>query len=254
VKGAENAARRSGVTGRSSACSRMNRVLSLVLAGVLASGCSPTRIVEQRIAEALPRTVGPADAWDVTVQGLRPRGAARVVAVGTNVRPEPAPAQAGRAPAIERLDLVLTDVTSDGRRLTGVGGTHATATLTTAALTEAIAADGALASPVVLLREPDGLAVRGRPAYDGFVLPIAEVAVEGRLVAGADGTVRLDVQRVRAAGLPLPDVVEREIEARVNPVADLRRTRARLRVMAVRVEGTRLVVEAEADPAALVRR
>ncbi len=214
--------------------------------GLLAAGCSPTRIVEQRIAEALPRAVGPADAWDVTVQGLRPRGAERVVAVGTNVRPT-------GAPAIERLDLVLTDVTSDGRRLTGVGTARATATLATSALTAAVAAEGALASPVVLLREPDGFSVRGRPAYDGFTLPVAEVAVEGRLVAGADGTVRLDVERVRAAGLPLPDVVEREIEARINPVADLRRTRARLRVTAVRVEGTRLVVEADADPAALVR-
>lgn len=227
----------------------MNRfALPLVaLAGLLAAGCSPTRLVEERIAEALPRAVGPADAWDVTVQGLGARGADRVVAVGTNVRPT-------GGPAIERLDLVLTDVTSDGRRLTGVGAGRATATLSTAALTDAVAADGALASPVVVLREPDGFAVRGRPTFDGLALPVAEVAVEGRLVAGADGTVRLDVQRVRAAGLPLPGVVEREIEARVNPVADLRRTRARLRVTAVRVEGTRLVVEADADPAALVRR
>ena len=226
----------------------MNRVLCFVLglASLLASGCSPTRLVEGRIAEVLPRAVGPADAWDVTVQGLRPRGAERVLAVGTNVRP------AG-APLVERLDLVLTDVTSDGRRLTGVAAARATATLATSALTEAIAAQGTLASPVLVLSAPDRLAVRGRPAYDGFTLPIAEVAVEGRLVAGADGTVRLDVERVRAGGLPLPDVVEREIEARVNPVADLRRTRARLRVTAVRVEGTRLVVEAEADPAALVR-
>lgn len=226
----------------------MNRVLLLVLgvAGLLA-GCSPTRLVEARIAEALPRAVGPADAWDVTVQGLGARGADRVVAVGTNVRP------AG-GPVVERVDLVLTDVRSDGRRLTGVGTARATATLATAALTDAVAAEGALASPVVVLREPDGFAVRGRPAYDGFTLPVAEVAVEGRLVAGADGTVRLDVERVRAGGLPLPGAVEREIEARVNPVADLRQTRARLRVTAVRVEGTRLVVEADADPAALVRR
>ncbi len=224
---------------------------SLLLTGLLAagliSGCSPTRIVEGRIAEALPRAVGPAEAWDVTVQGLRPRGAERVVAVGTGVRP------AG-APVLERLELVLTDVTSDGRRLTGAATARATATLATSALAEAVAAEGVLASPTLVLREPDGLAVRGRPVYEGFTLPIAEVAVEGRLVAGADGTVRLDVERVRAGGLPLPGAVEREIEARVNPVADLRRTRARLRVTAVRVEGTRLVVEADADPAALVRR
>ncbi len=225
---------------------RLLLALTLTLA---AAGCSPTGIVETRIAESLPRLIGPADAYTVDVDGLglSSASAERVAVVGTNVRPT-------GAPVIARLDVDLRDVQADRttRRLSRVGSARATARITATALAEAVAAEGVVRDPVVTLAAPDRLTLRGRPVYDGRALPAGTVEASGRLVP-ADGAVRFEVESVRALGLPLPGAVARELTERVNPVADLRRTRAGLRVTAIRVEAGELVLEMTADPASLTR-
>lgn len=226
----------------------MRPALALVLVLAVA-GCSPTRIVETRIAESLPRLIGPADAYTVEVEGLglSSARAERVAVVGTNVRPE-------GAPVVARLDVDLRDVQADRatRRLSRIGSARATARITAAALAAAVAAEGSVRDPVVTLGAPDRLTLRGRPVYEGRALPTGTVEASGRLVV-ADGAVRFEVESVRALGLPLPGAVARELTERVNPVADLRQTRARLRVTAIRVESGSLVLDATADPAALTR-
>lgn len=220
----------------------------LALALLAVTGCNLTGRVEEEIASQLPRAIGPADDYAVTVEGLRARSgeADRVAVVGTRVRPE-------GAPVLDRLDLELRGVRFDRgeRRLERVDTAEATARILPSALAAFLETRDGVRSATVTLRPPDEATIRIRPDIGDLRLPSgATVELTGRL-SSADGQVRFDVDEVRALGLDLGDTVARRLSGAINPVVDLAGTTPTLDVTGVRVEGGAVVVEATGDLAGL---
>lgn len=227
------------------------RWIPLALALLAVTGCDPTGRVEQEIAGLLPRAIGPADDYTVTVEGLRARSgeADRVAVVGTRVRPE-------GAPVLDRLDLELRGVRFDRgeRRLERVDAAEATARITPADLAALLETRDGVRSATVTLRPPDEATIRLRPDIGDLRLPPgAAVEMTGRL-SSADGQVRYDVDEVRALGLDLGETVARRLSGAINPIADLAAMTPTLDVTGVRVEGGAVVVEATGDLAGLKLR
>lgn len=215
----------------------------LVLAVALA-GCDVTGRVEQEIEAALVEAVGPAESYDVTVEGLSLGSgeAERVMALGRRVRPE-------EGPVIDRLDLVLRGVRYDRgeRRLERVESARGTVRLEPADLAAFLETREGVREASVALEAPDRATIRVRPDLGGVSLPAGAAAeVSGRLV-GAGSEVRFEVDAVRALGLDLGGAVARRLSDAINPLADLARTRPALDVTDVRVEGGAVVVEATGD-------
>ena len=218
------------------------RLLPLVLlAALVAGGCSVSGRVESEIEAALPAALGPADRYQATVEGVRlgEGTAERIDIVGERVARED-------APVIERLDVELRGVRYDrkSKRITDAESARATARVRAQDLGDYLARQRGVGDARVTLQAPDRAVVRVRGEVGGVRLPAAEV--RGRLVADG-GTVRLDVENVRAGPLDLGAAVARELGERVNPVVDLTDESLALRVTGVRVEGDALVLETTGD-------
>lgn len=221
------------------------RRLALVLTlAAAASGCSLSGQVEAGIERALPAAIGPAERYDVEVEGLRARAgeAERVAVVGLRVQPE-------GAPTLDRLDLDLRGVRYDrgSERLERVESARATVRLLPADLDAFLSTQDGIREATVRLREPDSATVRLRPAIGDLALPPGvAVEVRGRLRA-ENGALRLDVDELRAAGFDLGQTLARELSERINPVVDLSDLEPTLRVVDVRVEDGAVWLEATGD-------
>lgn len=217
---------------------------ALLLLALAASGCDLSGRVESEIAEGLPRAIGPADHYDVAVEGLRASAgeAARVTIVGERVRRE-------GSPVLDRLDLELTGVQYDrgARVLERVESARATARVLPADLAAFLDERRGVREATVRLTAPDRAVLRLRPEAGGFALPAGVAAeVEGRLGV-ADGAVRFEVETVRAGGLNLGRRAAGALADAVNPVLDLTAERPALEVTGARVEDGALVLTATAD-------
>ena len=222
------------------------RTLPLVLlAALVASGCSVSGRVESEIEAALPSALGPADRYQATVGGVRlgDGTAERIDIVGERVARQD-------APVIDRLDVELRGVRYDRKtkRILGAESARATARVLAEDLSDYLVRQRGVGDARVALQAPDRAVVRVRGEVRGLRLPAAEV--RGRLTAEA-GTVRLDVEDVRAGGLGLGGAVARQLSDRINPVVDLTDESLALRVTGVRVEGDELVLETTGDVAGL---
>ena len=221
------------------------RTLPLLLALALV-GCDVSGRVEAEIEAALPAALGPADAYDATVEGLRLGDGTveAVTVVGTRVARED-------APVVDRLDVALRGVAFDrsSKRLTRVDAARATARLLPADLAAYLVAQRGVARAEVALEAPDRAVVRFEGEVEGVRIPLG-ASVAGRLRA-VDGRVRLDVERVSAAGIGLGGALAERLDQRINPVVDLTDEDLALEVTAVRVEGGALVLDATGDPTGL---
>lgn len=224
---------------------------ALVAAALAVTGCNLSGQVEQEIESQLPRAIGPADDYAVTIEGLRARSgeADRVVVVGTRVRPE-------GAPVLDRLDLDLRGVRFDrgDRRLERVDAAEATARITPADLAAFLETRDGVRSATVTLRTPNEATIRVRPDIGDLPLPSgASVDLTGRL-SSADGQVRFDIDEVRALGLGLGETAARRLSGAINPIVDLSGTTPTLDVTSVRVESGAVVLEATGDLSGLQLR
>lgn len=221
-------------------------VLLLAALALATAGCSVDGRVESEIEAALPAALGPADSYDATVQGVRLSAgtAERIQIVGRRVARED-------APIVDRLDIDLRGVRYDrsSKRLTGAESAQATLRLLPADLGAYLDRQRGVGAAALALQAPDRATIRVRGEVEGFQIPVA-AQIEGRLAA-RDGTVRLDVDRVSAAGIGLGGSLARRLDERLNPVVDLTDEDLALRVTAVRVEGDTLVLEATGDPSGL---
>ena len=224
---------------------RLTAVVAL-LAALAASGCSVSGRVESEIEGALPAALGPADAYDATVDGvdLGAGTADRISIVGDRVARED-------APVVDRLTVELRGVRYDRKtkRILGARSARATARVLPLDLADYLARQRGVGDARVTLAAPDRATVRVEGEVEGLRLPVA-AEVTGRLEA-AGGTVRLAVDDVRAAGIGLGGALARRLEERINPVVDLTDEALALRVTGVRVEGGELVLDAEGDVAGL---
>ena len=218
------------------------RLLPLLLAALVASGCSVSGRVESEIEAALPEALGPADRYDATVEGVRlgDGTAERIRIVGERVARQD-------APVVDRLDVDLRGVRYDRKtkRLLGADSTRATARVRASDLATYLDRQRGVGQARVTLAAPDRATVRVEGEIRGLRLPVA-AEIRGRLAASG-GTVRLDVESVRAAGIGLGGTIAGQIDDLVNPVVDLTDESLRLRVTEVRVEGDVLVLEATGD-------
>ena len=210
----------------------------LVLGGV---ACNPvTSAAEREVERALTDAFGPADRYDVQIEGLNVRAgtARRVTIVGERVRPD-------GSPVLNRLDAVLEGVRfdRDGSRLERADRADLTVSVLPNDLAAFLEASGRVEDARVTLEPPRSLTLQVRPDLGAIPLPPgATVRVEGT-VEGEGARVRLNVDRVEAAGIGLGGAAASMLEDQVNPLLDLSESGG-LEVTDVRVEGGALRFEA----------
>ncbi|MEL6552988.1 MAG: DUF2993 domain-containing protein [Cyanobacteria bacterium J06621_11] len=228
-----------------------NRVRSPMLLGLvmIASGlltsCTPTSLVEQGIERELPKYVGPAEKYDVEIEGLDvgSGSAQSVKAVGERVRPE-------GAPVIDRLALDLSDVVydKDAAKLTQVNRARLTAVIKTPDLADFLETYRNVNEAAVVLRSPNEATLSIRPQLGDYSVPPGiTVDVTGDLV-GEGTQLRFDVTEVRAAGIDMSAIASARLSNAINPLADLKNLPIDVDITSVMVAGETIGLEVVGDP------
>jgi hypothetical protein len=227
---------------------RCNVIGALALVGLISAGCSPANLVAQGIERELPQYIGPADSYDVKIEGLKVQAgsATNVLAVGERVRPE-------GAPVIERLALEMTDVVYDksAERLSQVGGVKLTASIRTNDLNDFLEAYRNVREAEVTVQSPDLATIRVRPEIGNLsVPPGVTLNVSGQLVN--DGTqLRFEISEVSAAGFDLSAIAARRLSDVINPLADLQNLPIDVEITSVIAAGETIGLEVVGDPTSL---
>ena len=217
-------------------------LLALLVVAVGGAGCNPvTGFAEREVESALEEAFGPADDYDVRIEGLDAGDgtARRVTVVGRRVRPE-------GAPVLDRVDAVLEDVRFDrsAKTLERAGRSDLTVSVLPDDLAAYLVASGRVEEAEVSFEAPSGLVLRVRPDLGAIPLPAgAAVRVAGAL-RGEGARVVFDVESVEAAGIGLGGAAAGLLEDQVNPLLDLSESGG-LSVSDVRVEGGALTIRAE---------
>ena len=211
---------------------------------MLCAGCVPTGQVERGLERELQKLIGPADRYNVEIEGLRARSgeAEHITVVGERVR-------AKGAPVVNRLVLDLRGVTYDRgeKRLERVDSAYATAQITASDLAAFLETQRNVRDATVTLRAPDEATIRVRPEFGGVAFPRGVTAeVTGRMEA-ADGRVRFAVAEVEAVGFDLGSAAARRLSEAINPLVDLSDMASGLRVTDVHVEGGAVRLDATGD-------
>jgi hypothetical protein len=223
--------------------------LWLLLSSLLFTGCVPsTGQIERGLEAELPKLLGPADRYDVEIEGLRARSgeASRVTAVGERVRLR-------EAPVVDRLDVELLGVKYDRGedRLERVERASATARITPLDLADFLEAHRNVREAAVTFAAPNRATIRLRPEVGGIALPRGvTVEVTGRLEP-AGRRLHVEVTDVSAAGVSLGRAAASGLADLVNPLVDLSDSPADLRVTDVRVEDGVLRLDATGNPTGL---
>jgi hypothetical protein len=214
-------------------------------AALLLAGCHATDDrVESVLERELPKLLGPADRYEVDVEGVESDASAAeaVDVIGYRIRPR-------QGPVIDRLSIELRDVQYDreNKRLERAESAHATAWITAADLADFLEQQDGISDATVTLGAPDSVFLRVRPNLGGLVLlPGAAVEVAGT-IEGRGPYLEYDVADVEAVGLNLGDWGSRRLTRLINPLIDLSGLPLRLDVTAVRVEGRTVRLDAEGD-------
>lgn len=215
------------------------------LSGFLLVGCNPSNLVAKGIERELPKYVGPADNYDVDIDGLsvRESSAKSVVAVGERVRPE-------GAPVIERLALDLQDVVydRDAERLSKVGAARLTAVIKTNDLAEFLEAYRNVREAEVMLRSPNEATIRLRPQVGNLAVPPGITVDVGGQIIGQGTQLRFEVDEVTAAGFDLSNLAARRLSDVINPLADLQGLPVDVNITSVIVAGETIGLEVVGDP------
>jgi hypothetical protein len=221
----------------------------VVVCAVLLAGCHATDDrVEDRLERELTTLLGPADRYEVDVQGVESdaSSADRVDVIGYRIRPR-------QGPVIDRLSIELRDIhyDRDAKRIERAETAHATVWLTAADLGDFIEAQDGIRDATVTLGAPDSVFLRVRPELGGLpVPPGANLEVVGT-IEGRGSYLEFDVSDVHAVGLNLGDWGSRRLTRLINPLIDLSDLPLRLDVTAVHVEGRTVRIDAEGDATTL---
>lgn len=207
--------------------------------------CTPASLVEQGIENELPKYVGPAESYDVKIEGLNvvSGSANSVIAIGERVKPD-------GAPTIDRLVLDLQGViySREQNKLSQVNSAKLTAVIKSYDLADFLESNRNVRSAEVILRSPDRATLRLQPNLGGFALPQGvTVDVAGQLV-GEDTQLRFEIDEVSAAGLDLSSVVAKRLSTLVNPLADLEDLPVSVEITSVVVAGESIGLEVVGDP------
>lgn len=217
-----------------------------VLLLALGTGCVPsTGQIERGLERELPKLLGPADRYDVEIEGLRARSgeASRVSAVGERVR-------LADGPVVDRIDLELRGVRYDrGQdRLERVESARATARITPLDLADFLETHRNVREAAVTLEAPNRATIRLRPEVGGIALPRGVAAEVSGTLEPEGRRLRFEVTDVQAGGIGLGRAAATGLSELVNPLVDLSETPADLRITGVRVEDGVLRLDATGNP------
>lgn len=219
--------------------------VSILASSCLVASCTPTSLVEQGIERELPKYVGPAEKYDVKIEGLDvgAGSAEAVTAVGERVRPE-------GAPVIDRLALDLSGVVYDkeAEKLTQVDGARLTAVIKTPDLADFLETYRNVNEATVILRSPNEATLSIRPQLGDYAVPPGvTVDVTGDLM-GEGTQLRFDVTRVSAAGIDVSAIASERLSNAINPLADLKNLPIEVDISSVVVAGETIGLEVVGDP------
>ena len=220
------------------------RLLSIVC-GLFLASCTPTSLVEQGIERELPKYVGPAERYDVEIEGLNAKqgSADSVVAVGERVQPE-------SSPVIERLALHLSGVVYDrqAERLSSVENVSLTAVVKAQDLSDFLETYRNVREAKVTLQAPDRATLRIRPQIDQFALPNGVTVDVGGELVGKDTQLRFEVDSVSAAGIDVSGFAARRLSEAINPLADLKDLPIEVEIVSIVAAGESIGMEVIGDP------
>ncbi|MEO0540757.1 MAG: LmeA family phospholipid-binding protein [Cyanobacteria bacterium P01_A01_bin.105] len=226
------------------------RLLQGAVGLMLTVGCTPSGLVERQIEGQLPNYLGPAERYDVDIQGLRVRANAadRLIMVGERMRPE-------GSPIIDRLTVELEGIQYDREagQLTQVLAAGATARVAAADLAAFVAQDDNIRTAAIALTPPNQLTLNITPEVGRFPIPDGiALTVTGELL-GSGSQVQINVTEVRAAGFNVSGVAAQQLNRSLNPLVDLSDLPVALTVASVTVDGESLRLAVVGDPASFSR-
>jgi hypothetical protein len=221
--------------------------------GIIACGCgSPAQeTAAHKIADVLPQVIGPAQHYDVQVDGdpfALTRGRARAVHIqGQEVQIAP-------TLTLDTLNVDARDVSfsRETRRLENIGSTSFTATLGQTNLSAYLAqAKPLLPGLVVTLGESD-VQVRVPVVLLGIQ---TTAALTGTFIPSTSEVGKLDFQTDSAhlGIVPLPSALMNLAIGQINPLVDLTHLRVPLNVSHVGVVRSHLTLDGSADLNGLVK-
>ena len=196
---------------------RASRLPLFALAFLVACAGYVDQRTENAIRDALPRLVGPAERYDVTVRGADAGGSRidEVRAVGTRV-------QRTGAPVLARVEVSLAEVAVDRieRRVTSIGRAAIALHLREQDLTEFLRRQEWVDSAAVRFTGADRVTIEGRLGVRGLpALSSPRAELQGRLVPrGAQLLLRIDA--IRLGEGTAPPLMRRILEQTLNPIFD----------------------------------
>lgn len=234
------------------ASGRFLLAVALVVTVVAASiaGCAGyvNQRLEAALREALPRLVGPAERYDVSVRGADAAGSRvdEVHAVGIRV-------QRPRTPVLARVDVTLRDVAvdRDARRVTSVGRATVALHLREQDMTDHLAGQRWVEGATVRFSGADEITVGGRLGIPGLTaLALLPAEFRGRVVArGAQLLLRIDAITIGAQAAPA--LARRAVEQAINPIFDAAEHAVPSQIDAVQVAAGELVIRASGSDLSL---
>lgn len=211
-------------------------VVMLVLVGCgQPTGSSVSRAIERE----LPRVVGPAQSYNVDVQGIRgDTYAESVTATGKRVHPS-------GSPVLDTVEVELKDVTYDptAKQVQKIGSAKATISVLPEDVADYLAANRNMQDVTVTFDTPDRVTVRLRPKTAlPDVPPNSVIDLSGSL-AGEDSHVNFQITQFRTGGVDLPAAAADQLDEVMSPLIDLSSMPIALDVAGVHVEEGVAVVQ-----------
>ena len=229
---------------------RVSRLALFAVTLLVACASYVDQRTEDALREALPRLVGPAERYDVTVRGADAGGSrvAEVRAVGIRV-------QRAGAPVLTRIDVNLADVVVDRteRRVTSIGRAAIALHLHEQDLTEFLRRQEWVESATVRFSGSDEITIAGRLGVRGLsALSSPRAELHGRLVPrGAQLLLRIDA--IRLGDGTAPPLVRRILEQTLNPIFDAASHAVPSQLDSVEAGGGALVIRASGSDLSLRR-
>lgn len=215
----------------------------MVASALSLAGCGGlvAQRVEVVIQEALPRVIGPALGYEVSVSGVADSASKfeRVHIVGNRV------ARQG-VPVFDRLEGNLDNVVVNRaeKRVVGIGSAAVMAELLAGDVASYISSHSLLEDAKVSFVMPSSVVATGRIRIPGTILSSAAVGeLRGNLQA--DGSrLHLNVESLSLGSVAAPGLLRSALEAAINPLVDLSTFAVPSQIDSIQVDGSRLLIRA----------
>jgi hypothetical protein len=213
----------------------------LAIAALAACAGYRDRQVEAAVLEALPRLLGPAERYEVSVRGADSSRSRldSIEAVGIRV-------QRPKTPVLVRIEVVLRDVAVDlpRKQVTSIGEAGVSVRLAASDLAAHLVAQPWLRRPSVRFTPPADITVEARltlPGVAGLASPPAQF--RGHLMPRGS-TLVLGIDAMSFGDRDALPIFRGLVEQAINPIVDVGDYAVPSRVDSVTVEGDELVIRA----------